>query len=437
MTLTYHLRKQEINTGRPFRVRALAARVDQAGKIPSKVGKSVTTETTWMQLLKTKDLGNTKPAMLILSFSEIVNDARVLKQVNLFKDDWAITTCGYGPAPEGVVDHLQVPENQATLDLDGRPITLKQYRLAYSLLPAVRATRSLLRGRRKDYQVVLANEPEAVPLASKLDPAWGVHADLHEYTPSLHEYDPAWDKRIKPYFEWLVRKYAAKADSWTSPSEGVGRKYFEKFGFRPVTVTNAAPATDLYPTKVKSPIRFVHHGGAQRNRNPQVMMQGFMESTVNGTFDLFLTGINPETSEALRRQSAKDPRVTVHEGIPYRELLKTLNDFDVGVFLLPPITHNYKWALPNKLFDNVQARLGQIVSPNPEMAKVVARHSLGVVTDGYEAADLTRVLDVLTEEDVAAWKLSAHENALRLSAESEVPKWRSAIEALKHRGTAD
>ena len=222
--------------------------------------------------------------MLILSFSEIINDARVLKQVNLFKDGWAVTTCGFGPAPEGVAEHLRVPDDEIWLNLDGRLITLKQYR-------------RLLRGRKHDFQVVLANEPEAVPVALGLSPGWGVHADLHEYTPSLYEQNPAWNRRIKPYFEWLVGKYVRRADSWSSPSDGVGAKYLKEFGFEPTTVANAAPHEPLSPSPVGDAIRFVHHGGAQRNRRLDVMIQAFMDSKVEGSFDLFLTGVDPQVRD--------------------------------------------------------------------------------------------------------------------------------------------
>ena len=38
--------------------------------------------------------------LLIISFSPIARDARVLKQVRLFTPKYEVTTCGFGPAPE-------------------------------------------------------------------------------------------------------------------------------------------------------------------------------------------------------------------------------------------------------------------------------------------------------------------------------------------------
>ena len=49
-----------------------------------------------------------RPRVLILSFSPIASDARVLKQVRLFADRYDVTTCGFGPQPHPGVEHVQV-----------------------------------------------------------------------------------------------------------------------------------------------------------------------------------------------------------------------------------------------------------------------------------------------------------------------------------------
>lgn len=371
-----------------------------------------------------------KKRMLILSFSDISVDARILKQINRFKGNFTIVTCGYGPPPKGVARHLQIPPDQVSLALDGRLITVKQYALAYWTLPGVTAMKHLTKPLKGSPDVIIANEPETVPIALRLKARCGVHADLHEYTPSLHEHIPAWNKRIKPYNEWLVRRYTTKADTWSSPSEGVNLKYERKFGFKPVTVTNAAPFHALKPSKIEGPIRIVHHGGAQRNRNLDVMIDGFTASSINATFDMFLTGIDPEYREELREYTKDNPRITVHDGIPYPELVSTLNTFDLGLFSLPPVTYNYEWALPNKLFDFVQARLGQVISPNPEMKRTVVSWKIGTVADGYTAEDLTRTLDSITAADVQQWKHNAHKQARDLSADSQVEIWAGSIDEL-------
>lgn len=372
-------------------------------------------------------------SVLIISFSEISIDARVLKQINRFRHKWSVTTCGFGPAPQGVSRHLQVPDESRSLALDGRLITLKQYNLAYWSLPAVRSAWNLTKSFKGRFDVILANEPETVPIALKLKPRLGIHADLHEYTPSLHEQVPEWNRRIKPYFEWLINKYTTKADSWTSPGDGVGREYLRKFRFLPKTVTNAAPYQELSPAPVGNPLRIVHHGGAQRNRNLDVMISGFQASSLDATFDLYLTGVDPVYRDELRKLVEDDARVNVYDGIPYEKLIKSLNSYDLGIHVLPPVNFNNKWALPNKLFDFVQARLGQIVGPSPEMQKIVDHYGIGTVTDGFTAEDITRALDTISEDDVTKWKNAAQESAWELGSEPQVDIWDSEVSALMDR----
>lgn len=371
-----------------------------------------------------------KKTLLILSFSDISSDARVLKQIARFRTDYVVDTCGYGPKPPGVRKHLRIPDDQVSLALDGRLITARQYRAAFWSLPAVRAMKRLTRPYRDRTDIVLANEPETVPIALRLKPKCGVHADLHEYSPSLHEQIPEWNRRIKPYNEWLIRKYTSRADSWSSVGRGVSARYEENFDFSPLTVTNASPYKELIPSPVAEPLRLVHHGGAQRNRALETLIEGVEMSEAPVSLDLFLTGVDPEYREALRELASDSEKVSVHDGIPYEELLETLNRFDVGLHILPPVNFNNEYALPNKLFDFVQARLGQVVSPNPEMKEVVDTYGLGLVTGGFSAEDLARSLNSLTPEKVAAWKENANRQALALSSQPQVEVWAGSLNAL-------
>lgn len=113
--------------------------------------------------------------------------------------------------------------------------------------------------------------------------------------------------------------------------------------------------------------------------------------------------------------------------------MRSLNRFDVGVYLLEPQTVNSRFALPNKIFDFLQARLGVVVGPSPEMAALVRTTGAGTVADGFEAADLRRVLDDLGADEVARWKDAADGAATTYSAENVVGVWSEAIDAIVDR----
>lgn len=370
-----------------------------------------------------------KPRLLILSYSDIRSDARVLKQVNLFRDLYDVTTCGYGDAPDGVAEHVEIPKEFMNLRLYGRFITAKQYRLAYWKVDAVRASWNLLRDRKGYFSAILANEIESLPVALRLKPQRGVLSDLHEHYPSMHEENPGWLRRISPYYAWLCKTYLPRASESTTVSAGIADAYQELTGVRPQVVTNATPYVDIEPTDVHSPIRLVHHGAALPDRDLGLLIDAVIAAGADVEMDMYLMFNHPEYVEQLRVK-AQGTSIRVLDGVPYSELVDTLNQYDVGFFILAPTTFSYRQALPNKFFDFVQARLGVIVGPSPEMARIVDQYGLGLVTQGFTSEDGARAIKSLTPQKVAQWKDAANAHAYELSAGPQLEVWRQAMERI-------
>lgn len=374
-----------------------------------------------------------RPTLLVIAFSPLQRDARVLKQIALFRDRYDIVTCGMGEAPYGVAEHVRIPDGVSASRPYGRWLTLKQYRLAYWRQDGVRWVRHALRGRRFD--VVIANDVEAIPLALRCAPREHVHADLHEYSPRMREERPRWRERVGRYLDWICRHYVSRAASWTTVSSGIAAEYEREFGFRPELVTNATPYADLAPrsTAEGGPIRLVHSGASLPNRGIEELAEAVSLTRADVTLDLFLMSGDVGLEGRLRERAEQDPRIRLHPGVPYRELVPLLNGFDAGVHLLPPTNFNHRHALPNKLFDFVQARIAVITGPTAPMADLVREHGLGWVTDDFSAAALARVLDGLDTASVEAAKRSSHAAARALSAERQMAAWESAIASIASR----
>ena len=367
-------------------------------------------------------------SLLILSFSDISADARVLKQVAAFRDRYEVTTCGYGPAPEGVADHVQLPSDREVWRYSRALLMLRQYARAYRQNGAVRAASAALVGRRFD--VVLANDVDAVPLALSLRPRLGVHADLHEFAPAQKTELLRWRLFVAPFMAWICRTSVTRATSVTTVAHGIAREYRRRFGIAAGVVTNATPFADQPPTELHAPIALVHSGACFRNRHLDIMLDALELTSRPATLDLYLTPNDPAYLDELVERARTRPNVRVHDPVPYRELVRTLHDYDVGVFVLPPVNVNYRWALPNKLFDFVQARLGVVVGPSPEMAELVRQEGFGVVADDFTAAGLARVLDTLTPEAVEGLKQRSDQVAAPLSSETQVAIWVAAVDRI-------
>lgn len=375
----------------------------------------------------------TRPSLLVLSFSSIASDARVLKQVRLFAERYDVTTCGYGPAPEGVVRHLQVPDDAVYWRKDPLALLTFQHRKVLARNAAVAAARPLLAG--LTFDVVLADDVDAVPLALDVAPvlAYGraaVHVDLHEYAPAQNEEVLRWRLFVAPYVRWILRRFVPRAASVTTVADGIAARYRDDLGIEADVVVNAAPYVEREPAPVADPLRLVHTGAGLRGRHLEIMLDAVALTSTPVSLDLYLTPNDPGYVAELRERAALLAGVTVHDPVPYEQLDATLAEHDLGVFVLPPVNRNYANALPNKLFDFVQARLAVIVGPGPEMARLVTRYGLGAVASANTAEALAAALDAVTPDDVARWKAASHAAARALSAEEQSGAWARAVDAI-------
>ena len=374
-----------------------------------------------------------KPRLLILSFSAIAADARVLKQVQLFADDYEVTTCGYGEQPDPRVRHLQIPLDLTIDERNRNDLLLRRYDHMYWNLPGISFVKKALDAEPR-FDVVFANDIDTVGVALSLEPRGGVHADIHEYAPRQNDEMLVWRLFVSPYVRWMCRHFLTRAGSMTTVGGGVAAEYKRVFGLDAGVVTNAAPYAELAPTATGSPIRLVHSGAALRNRRLEVMVEAVATASTDATLDLFLMANDPAYIEELRvLASSAAGRVTIKDPVPYSALIATLNDYDLGIHVIPPTNFNNRWSLPNKFFDYVQARLGLLIGPSAEMRDVLQAHELGVVAGGFEVADVRRSVEALTAADVTRWKAQASLAARELSAESQLEGWAGAVSALAAR----
>lgn len=374
-----------------------------------------------------------RPRLLIMAWSTLRSDARVLRQIRLFSGRYAVTTLGYGEAPDGVVEHLRLPDGVVHWHKDRRLLIQRRFEAAYRDAPVTHAATELVAGQPR-FVVVIANDIDTLPLALDLAPTGGVHADLHEYHPRQSEESWRWRTFVAPYYRFLVRRYGPLADSVTTVGEGIAREYRLRFGLRAGVVVNAPQHVDLAPRPVEpgAPLRLVHSGNAQRHRL-DVILEAMDLTTAPMTLDLYLMPNDEAYLAQVTERYAGSERVRIHPPVAPHELPATLNAHDVGVYVLPPVSFNHLWALPNKIFDFVQGRLALVVGPSPEMAALVRRHGLGLVSPDFTAQGLADTLDALTAEQVAGFKAASDAAAVELSAEQQVRGWERAVDTLAAR----
>ncbi|MGO2584947.1 MAG: glycosyltransferase family 1 protein [Brachybacterium tyrofermentans] len=377
--------------------------------------------------------------LLIMSFSVLTGDPRVLRQIEMFKDDYELVTVGYGGAPAGVTEHVEVPAHLDSLRPSFRHLMVlyaaRRYRRAYF---GARRTRFVLdRVAPHSVDVIIANDVNAVPLALALRPRLGVHADLHEYAPRQREDERWWRTLVGPFQGWMVRRHVTLADSVTTVSPGLAAQYAAEYGVTARVVPNASPFRgDIEPSTVGSPVRLVHMGSAVRGRGIAEMVGAVIEAAAEApgrlTLDLYLKGGDASYHRELGELVAAHPDagVRICDPVPFAQIVPTLAGYDLGLIIYPPTNFNIVHALPNKLFEYVQARLGVIVGPGVDMREMVQEHGIGTAVDEATAEQIRTALLAVDAEQITQWKAAADARAQSLSEEVTSEPWREAVAAL-------
>jgi hypothetical protein len=359
--------------------------------------------------------------ILVISYSDLARDSRLDRQIGFLLQRHEVVTAGLAPPAHEEVGFIDLRVEARGLSGAARKglllarLLARLYDRAYWSRRDSRESAARLEDLRAD--LVLANDVATLPLACRVAGQAPVVFDAHELPTAEWAHLKWWRLLMAPYVDGLLREYLPCVAAMTTVSSGIADVFASRFGISPVVVTNATTWADLTPTPVHSPLRIVHHGACDPQRRLELMVEAGDQLGGRVCLDLMLIPSFPRYHTHLQKMSDTRPWLRVLAPCAQRDIAKRCNDYDVGVFVLPPLNDNSLHALPNKLFEFVQARLAVVVGPSPEMAELVTSHGFGVVTDDFTPGALARVLASLTSDRIADYKHRSHNAAAELSSE--------------------
>ncbi|MDO5024990.1 MAG: hypothetical protein Q4E03_00485 [Trueperella sp.] len=366
-----------------------------------------------------------KPKILVISFSNIAQDARVLREISAIAQHGEVTSVGYGKKPENSTIHIELPKNAPSLPqtIPGiLKLALRMHTRAELSAPGSIAAMKLLEG--KKFDLIVANDARAIPLAFKVSQGSPVWADMHEWARGERTQILAWRILIAPLMDHICKKYLPACNAVTTVSGTIAELYQQEYKIKkPLLIRNAPAYIDLPPSQCAKDgkIQLVHSGGAVAGRNIEAMITAVKQLEDRFTLDLYLIPANDggKYLESLHKLAGDDERIQFHDPVKPDELAKTLNQYDVGIYWMPPVHLNAKLALPNKFFDFVQARLAIAVGPTAEMSALINKYKIGWVSEGFEIESIVSTLNSLTTEKVAAAKQATVPAAKDLNFDNE------------------
>lgn len=366
------------------------------------------------------------PSALVLTCFDIARDPRPRRSIRWLSADHEVTVI----AP-GTLSGL--PAQQIVL-----PVRLRQgwaERLAYlvNLLlqrdeaaldnAALRGLASQLRDMRFD--IIVCHDLVLLPLVFAVQGRAQVVFDAREYYPEHYSDRLAWRLMFGGLMERLCERYLRRCDLVLTVSNGIAARYAERFGADCRVIESVPDPFDLIPGPVdRDHVRMVHHGSAAPNRHLEGIIWMMDHLDERFTLDMYILGDTTPYGERLRREAASRTRVQVLPAIPFTRIVPTLNAYDIGVFLTPPVNFNLEQTMPNKFFEFIQARLAVAIGPSPAMKQRAEELGVGIVAPDFSPEAMAKKLSSLSTEEIWALKQQAHLNAELLNSVTEGRRFR-------------
>jgi glycosyltransferase involved in cell wall biosynthesis len=203
----------------------------------------------------------------------------------------------------------------------------------------------------------------------------------------------------------FVKKFWSRIESGIVPklkhmivvSESIATFYHKKYGIVPKVIRNLPLASESslgkWPFKNENKKVILYQGALNIGRGIELMID-----TISLLEDyVFVIAGNGDIVEQLKERVSEKKRnhqVFFLGQIPPKELKRLTPLADIGISLEEDMGINYRYALPNKLFDYIHAQVPVIVSNLPEMSRIVTEYEVG------------KVLNIRTPEELADLILS-------------------------------
>jgi glycosyltransferase involved in cell wall biosynthesis len=282
--------------------------------------------------------------------------------------------------------------------------------------------------------VFVANDLDTLPanyLASRISRKPLVY-DSHEYFTEVPELvNRPWVKAIWTRIEKIL---VPKVDAAYTVCESIAEVYRDKYGvdFKVVrnlpvrtASVNTHPMTQSHRMSSNTPKIILYQGALNLGRGLEdtIKAMQFIEGA-----ELWLAG-DGDLTQKLKELTISlklESKVKFLGRLPLQELNEVTRKADLGISLEEDLGLNYRFALPNKLFDYIQAGVPVLVSNLPEMRRVVESFQIGTYIEFDKRDQLAEVIReaLFNDEKRQVW-------AKNLSLAAEVLHWEHEENVLK------
>ena len=288
-----------------------------------------------------------------------------------------------------------------------------------------------------NYDILVANDLDTLLpnfLISRLKRNTLVY-DSHEYFTGVPELEGR--RFVKWVWKAIERAIFPHLKYVMTVSDSIARLYEKEYGIRPVTVMNCSRSSKDIKGLSEEDIgirsgdllMILQGGGINIDKGGEELIET-MKITEGAS--LIIAGSGDVVQKLKKGVILADltDKVKFFDIMPWNELMRFTKTADVGLCLEKDTNLNYRFCLPNKLFDYISAGIPVIAGNLLEVSAVIKKYDCGLIIPEITPEEISRAIGILKNDSALLNKL--RQNAViaaeKLTWEKESQKVREFYE---------
>jgi len=251
--------------------------------------------------------------------------------------------------------------------------------------------------------------------------------DSHEYFTEVPELVNR--KGVQKIWKSIERRIFPKLKDVITVNDSIAGLYEKEYGLRPKVVRNIPPARKITVTKTRTElglpedkfILILQGSGINVDRGTEEMVEAMPLITEEAVLLIVGSGDVIDILKSKVEQLQLSGRVIFQPKQPYQELMQYTANADLGLTLDKDTNLNYRYSLPNKLFDYIHAGIPVLASSLPEIEKIIKQYNIGDFIPSHNPVSIAAKVNEIIENKalMSDWRKNINFAARDLSWEKE------------------
>ena len=246
-----------------------------------------------------------------------------------------------------------------------------------------------------DLDTLLANS-----WAKKFKPKCKLYYDSHEYFIGVPELIAK--PKVQKFWRKIEQKYLPKAHKMYTVNESIADLYRKEYQRDIQVVRNISDFKPVEMTKTKKDlglpedrhIIIIQGAGINIDRGAEEMIEAI--KLLDDCVLIFVGDgdVIPQLKEQVKSDKIED-KVLFFGKRPYQDLMNFTMLSDIGISMDKDTNINYRFSLPNKIFDYIHANTPLLVSDLKEVKNIVETYKIGVVVENHQPKTIANAIKTM------------------------------------------